>query len=360
MKRQIQNQMKKRSLGWAAAVILVLSFGCDGIENAAITGAGKLTGVGSSGGGIGVECTLAGRSVLKTLDIYEAETVHGLTLAPSTGSFEGDVAQYGRRLFDYFNSDPARSDAENLAEIQKFIQEKFSDVPEGSLSLTQDATLPAIPNHCRFVQIAIYDDVLDQVHLDRARFERLDSLNQVALVFHEGLYKLAREFKAKTSDDTRRILGLVFSSTPPTPYWGPYIGKQVLLCVAAMDRDQVSNFFIGANDIDENGVAGLRIFTSIVDGHFLLSRTSAFIPGLSVQGAVDESGVHLGERTIQASQDYMNRSWTMEIRSSSSSEPQSNPFAIQFRSKQGTLATPGVPDGAYTQLFCGLGTVGSK
>jgi NAD+ kinase len=38
MKRQIQNQMKKRSLGWAAAVILVLSFGCDGIVVSTPTG----------------------------------------------------------------------------------------------------------------------------------------------------------------------------------------------------------------------------------------------------------------------------------------------------------------------------------
>lgn len=264
-------------------------------------------GVGSSGGGIGVICG----DTVRTLDLYEATEVHGLTLLPGATTTDGAVLAVSKRLIRYLSSDRPQTDEELLAEIRKEVFGRFREVAPGSLALSQDATLPPLQPGCRFAQIALYEDERDVIWIDPSLWGRLDPLNQASLVLHESAYKLARQFKAKTSDETRRIVGLMASTTEIEPIYAGLDGREAILCstYSAGDTLGPEGYWVTFFDDQEAGVAGLRVYATVLDGTFLLSRTTAFVPGASMANALIDG---FPAMSLELRQPLIDREWHLE------------------------------------------------
>jgi hypothetical protein len=287
----------------------------------------SFAGVGSSGGGKGVLCN---GHFLRTLDLYEAEEIYNLTISNRYSDLESNLSEYGTRLVAYLNNEPTdisdpTTRAEALAETKKEVISLFRDIPlNSSLPVTDDATLPPLPSNCSVVQIAIYSDLTNTIQRDFNLWNMLSLQDQTALILHEALYKAARETKAKTSDDTRRIVGMILAEAPLPAINQPIFGKKKLSCLtfAETQPDLVLGSAFYVIDSSKGGKSGVSFYLSVLDGYFNMARTTVFIPGTSIQTLAT---VGMPSMQLIANQDIFNRFWHLEI------IPSSNPQSFGLR-----------------------------
>ena len=181
----------------------------------------SFAGVMNGGGGKGIICEQKSET-LEVLDLYEAKNVNALTEAPRRGPLSEELLVGMRGMNEVWRepkSSTAEPTAEEVTRLQKLVDETFYSrltfIPKGTrLPLTEDATLPPLPAHCQQVQIAIHDE--STIWVDQEYWEKLDARNQAAIIFHELLYEIRRNYGAKDSDETRQFVGRIFSTTPPT------------------------------------------------------------------------------------------------------------------------------------------------
>ena len=174
-------------------------------------------GTSSGGGGKGVLCHIP-KTSLQVLDLFEATNVYHLQESPRKGDLRSEVL-FGLESLGAVCDDPAHPTQASLwlaSVIQDFFHE-VTYIPAGThLPLTNDATLPPIPTGCDIVQIAIYNDKTG-IKLDPEYWGLLDARNQMVILLHEELYFYRRGYGATNSDETRRFVGWLLSTTPPQP-----------------------------------------------------------------------------------------------------------------------------------------------
>jgi hypothetical protein len=254
-----------------------------GAGSAPESGIFKLEGVVNGGGGKGVLC---GNS-LRTLDLYEAQ-LSGLPTPVSSGQLNEDLKIFGIEMAVHFAESPTELDDPKyremvLEEMNKTIVSKFRDIPLGQrLPLTSDATPPQLGSNCQIVQIATYTQN-QTIFRDKQYWDMLAPVEQAALIIHEWIYHRARQYGSLNSDETRKVLGMIFSGRNPEPLVGPiWNAKQTLWCGAGIEGTTQEIFEFYVIDEIQNGKLGVGVYFRAFKSVYLTSRTSTFIPKMNL------------------------------------------------------------------------------
>lgn len=127
-------------------------------------------------------------------------------------------------------------------------------------------------------------------------------------------HKTARDYKTRTSDETRRVIGLMFSTIPLPPLYDNVKHQRLIHCMSPWVVLRTENTTKNAHwatfaESSESGVLGLRGYYYLLDGVYLLSFATTFIPGLSIDSALDGG---IPAMQVQVDQPLINRHWTLE------------------------------------------------
>jgi hypothetical protein len=265
------------------------------------------------GGGVGVLCN----GKLRALDLYEADELYHLSPLQNIEDPMESLDLYGMRLFSNFSSTvPIRDVKEYRKEVNAFVKEEvsdhFEDIPEGThLPLSKDFTAPQLKAGCQFVQIAYYSDRDNKLYRDRAYWDLLDVQNRTALTLHEAVYRKARRLGATTSDESRRVIGMALSNQTLDPVFEPlWKAPRHMWCGAGIDGTDQEVFELYFSDEVRNGVSGMGLYAKVMKGKLQLTRTSAFIPGLTLDNFVQYKFTKL---TTQVTNSLFRHSWNLMI-----------------------------------------------
>lgn len=271
------------------------AFGCSRISNTVPPEISRriVYGTKDGGGGKGVLC----RGQLRTLDLYEADEVNHLLPAPTSGDLDTNLKVYAPKLTTYLS--PTLIDAQDgptqdriLASAQADVMAHFTDIdPRASLELTDDASLPVLRPGCSVVQIAAV--VGDQIYRDKGLWDQLDIRNQTSLVLHEALrsyrMQLSGAITRRTTDETRRIIGLLMADQMPSALYQPlWNAPKVMECHGGRHgvsgvrtiNEELNVFF--AVDERRGSHLGVALYFGVLADHPVISRTSAFIAGMTL------------------------------------------------------------------------------
>lgn len=179
----------------------------------------------NGGGGKGVLCKKNGQETLEILDLYEGRTLYGLDYSKKFNSLEealqglrGDYLQYFSEPLDIKMADIPDRDVTSQELIREKLDKEVSQTRnkikfiEGSKNLksTDDANEAVVEDDCESKQVALYYDE-NILLVDKKLWDKLDYLNQAALIYHEVIYKKARKAGEKDSVQSRRIVSHLFS-----------------------------------------------------------------------------------------------------------------------------------------------------
>lgn len=178
--------------------------------NAAFT-----NGPSSGGGGFVVDCpaNVLEPAKVELLDLYEARQKLGFITSISSANLVEDYFQSVDRTYTMQGSpDLAEQLRTDIDQNLKNFFRSVKEVQPSELPRVNDlGNLPWIPASCQIKQVAFFDDNTETIHLDRSLFDRLDSLNQAALVQHELWYEHLRTLQDETSELARLAVGHTFA-----------------------------------------------------------------------------------------------------------------------------------------------------
>jgi hypothetical protein len=329
--------MKKNLLILGTAIFLAA---CSGNPSALVpNAAAQSEGAGSSGGGKGVLC----HGSLRTLDLYEAEEIYHLPIPQLFNDLDSNLTEYGTRLKYYLTNEPfdvtdLTIRAGVLADMKTEIISLIQDIPTGTtLPSTNDATLPVLEAGCSVVQIAVYDDAANIIKRNLTLWNQLSIADQTALLLHESLYKDAREMNAKTSDDTRRIIGLTLSDQVLDAELKPILGKPHLGCFSfdSAGNHFGAGFYVVADF--QQGTPGVSLYFQFLNNTFVLGRTSIFLPNVTLDsfrsGPFPVVDVHTPEAIFD-------RDWEIKISSASTNNVPSPTALPEFQIQAQAVGSP--------------------
>ena len=156
-------------------------------------------------GGVGVVCRDPQTKIIikaQLLDLYEGVVLFNQSYDESLNK----AHSYKRaldRLGPYFKK--------QVWDQLQIVQNDFHYIPEGNQLVLTDDAIPAIkPIGCDFEQIAHYttDGIL---LVSREIYSALPIIHQIALLFHESIYTLARQAGAENSQSTRRAVAYLLA-----------------------------------------------------------------------------------------------------------------------------------------------------
>ncbi len=189
-------------------------------------------GVGSSGGGKGVVCRdiVGAIQSVELLDLWEAKHIYGRSVSESPESLDVQSERAAKALMNSISigrsciGSTCVSEADTLynelVETQKIFTSLNEDVKflkEVTLALTDDSNEIATPNlgNCAIEQIVRYEDtpIRPTIFVNDDIYTAMSPTQKAALLSHEALYKVARNFFGeKTSIRVRRAIGGIFSN----------------------------------------------------------------------------------------------------------------------------------------------------
>lgn len=157
----------------------------------------------SSGGGMAVACA----DSVKLLDYHEAEVIYKeKNVAKATGNLFEDYSRLtynAYHLQGHFVPDYQKLSQRNL----NYFFENVEWVEKGSLPFLNDQGQTAdIPSDCSLEQLAIWYDTDGTIKIDQDLWNRMDTINQAALIKHEVWYAHERKLQELNSESTRRYV----------------------------------------------------------------------------------------------------------------------------------------------------------
>lgn len=176
-----------------------------------------LAGAWSSGGGNTVVCTDAANQILSVelLDLYEGRILHQKNfINPAAPSSAVDLAaQNARKIYS-----PIFDSQSLILRIQQ-INSQIQFLPSGvGLQPTHDSnTVVLPPSGCSILQVARYEPN-NTIYVRSDLWNKMDVLNQAALLVHEGLYWQLRFTGDQTSERARLTVATAFSNESLIPY----------------------------------------------------------------------------------------------------------------------------------------------
>lgn len=228
------------------------------------------------GGGMGVVCKNAnGEESVRLLDIYEAQ-VAGKKFIELTGELLEDLHTIGKRIYP-----------RNPEKIGSFAVEAlmnsfwFKNIPEDTVLNPTDDALPALlPKECSIKQIASYQNQ-ELIYVDQTLHEKLDYLNQLALVAHEYIYKNERDGDVKDSRYTRLIIGMALEKDLgiiPFDWSNTYLEKVDLAIkrCESIGVEQETEFYVLPKGYEVSESLNLIVFKKL-NGHTMLNLNAALV-----------------------------------------------------------------------------------
>jgi hypothetical protein len=287
-----------------------------------------IRGVVNGGGGKGLLCG----DRLRLLDLYEGELA-GFPAPITSGNFDTDLRHYMIKMSKQISPNIKASDLDDPAygdylfnwAKTEFKKRTVDIAPGETLEFTNDATLPPLPPGCRFVQIAVnvFDenggDLPIKVYRDRALWNLLAPVDQVALVVHEYTLWMARLMNMSdsmpNSDDTRRLVGRMFSELETYNMYAPIWDKPSMECFFGyQENGRYKMYQWQAVEEVHNGVSGIGVYFGYLKDKYLISRTSAFLPNLRADDLLQRKDF-TSRVTIESP--LFGRSWSMDLQGES-------------------------------------------
>ena len=237
-----------------------------------LTGASALAsdGIGSTGGGNAVVCTDASNHIqsVEVLDLYEAKTLRGPLVPnnkPAIVQAEVIAANTGGTLKTI--SDELHEVVSNI----HFLPVKTRLVP------VQDSNSIALPDGCQIVQLARYEPN-GRIYINVDLWAYLDEQNKAALYIHETVYHIMRMNGDTSSDETREIVGLLFSGQKLERLFDTFSSNTWQVCTAqASDEKSPFAVFYAYPKSDKS-----LLFLFVIFNHRVtMTTTSAVLEGLS-------------------------------------------------------------------------------
>jgi hypothetical protein len=170
--------------------------------------------------------------------------------------------------------------------------------------------IPTLPGDCSVVQIAVYTKD-GAIYRDADYWSRLSAMEQTALVVHEWIYHRAREYGAVDSDESRKVIGMIFTGKNPEPLLSPlWNSSKRFWCGAGIQGSTQEIYEIYGAEETRNGVSGVALYFRAFKSAYLTSRTSAFLEGVSLDQFMT---VNFSPIKVVAKNQLMNREWVFEI-----------------------------------------------
>lgn len=307
------------------------------------------TGGVNGGGGKGVLCG----DQVTVLDIYEANQ-NKLPIPAPLGNTDGEVDRFGLRFFKHFSTAPLKKEEEStLLQYMKDILNQKDDPAvksgfifkwERNLPFTNDATLPRLQPGCEFVQIGINrivkvnDEEKTEITLDPYYWAKLNSINKLAIFFHEFSYSRERsgydlndiERAKLTSDETRKVIGLILSGSDiPNIIGSVTDSKYSAWCGfggGTVHGGNEERFEIYIQEEIQNDQKGLGLYFYGFKERLVASQTYAFLPNFEIdqilhshfpsrpaKGPIEERYPSFPTQTIAVTNSLMNKTWVMHL-----------------------------------------------
>lgn len=267
----------------------------------------------SGGGGKGILCG----TVLRSADLYEAEVVRRWKLTPAESTLEENLATFGPRL-GYHQSE-SRTD-KTSPDLREFFRSSFKEVLMSQfrwtaagerLPLTSDATLPRLNEGCREVQVLIYQPN-GSIDADTEYWAMLDSREQSAMLLHEWTYKRARRYGALDSDESRYVIGMLYSTSNPEPMLAPlWSASERLFCGAGGGDNHGEIYELFGRNEARKGVSGLAIYIRAMKSEYFMTRTTGFIPNAEIKDFTSGKDISFDVELINT---VRKQKWQLEIR----------------------------------------------
>lgn len=259
---------------------------------------GTLQGTMDSGGGRAVVCKLPkGKISVQLLDLYEAENIQLMTLPKSpenlVDAWTYFITKY--KFCRYYDCDKIKVEEAKTQTIAGWVKEleargnedqnmnmhnagaaffaqeydwkrKFFDMARfvgdhvklkqirDSFEIFQDTET------CKVMQLANYQSD-ETIVIQKSLWDKMDPLNQAALIAHEMLYAKYRKLGKNSSLEARRLVGYLFSTKKPKPNLeikNPE-NKWVMKCNSVDDP---------STPVDESGFGIDLTYWIRVDGYF--------------------------------------------------------------------------------------------
>jgi hypothetical protein len=228
----------------------------------------------TGGGGFIVFCpaTPYTKDSVELVDLYEARSVLGFTLANASGDLVSDYIDAVHRIHHYQGeSGPTNEDLK--ANLKHFFE--ATDFIDDASKLPQVDDLgprPSIPPQCMFRQIAYFDDTTKRITIVKELWDKMDSLNQAALVQHEVSYRTFRQLSDFTSRYSRRMVAHAYAVRGPVSL---YEGLNSNSLRYTTDGQNMTEFFA----TPQPGIREMiRLQFTFLEGRPLLSKTYVDLP----------------------------------------------------------------------------------
>lgn len=160
------------------------------------------------GGGKSVLCRNSKGQITsaQTLDLFEAKNVYNLKLTRYKESVEDISAKIQNKL-----SRAMGEGAYNFAPFYNRVNKIMKFVPPSVvIKPIDDAAEVVLPKQCQLEQLAHYMDD-DTLVVSQEIWSHLDNTEKAALISHEALYRVERDFGAKDSRRARKTVAYLFS-----------------------------------------------------------------------------------------------------------------------------------------------------
>lgn len=251
-----------------------------GLMTLSISGFAQSGGV-DGGGGKSVVCRAQDGKITSAeiLDFFEGRVQYSLNPQSSNASVEEQIEAAVTRL----SSGRGANFKHTLSSYVNFVQSNKVITPDGtSLLPVEDSHHVVVPKDCLVEQLANFT-VQNQILINGEIWNSLDNTNKAALIVHEALYKVFRDFGATNSIRARKSVAIAFSGGTFTPILegspaaDPKSSEPYLVC-------QTLNPFQGSRFYAYNDKDGELIFQfDHLEGHLMLSKATLTIDKIPVQ-----------------------------------------------------------------------------
>lgn len=260
-------------------------------------------GVSTSGGGFAVVCRNQQSEITsaEVLDLFEAREVYRLTLMASTGDMKTDYYNSAKNTYTL------QTDAKEAEEILEYTEQheytnlyvslqNFMDRVlwlSSALELPKAEDLGQTQAHlymkpgCQIEQIAYMEDNPAKTYIRKEIWDRLDSLNQAALVQHELHYHGDRVYLVvpeTSSEHIRRNIAVIFASNfiegakHGIPSGEKEIRVQQNLNSNKTGKHDNTTFFKFETGESVNGIPITRMQFTFLGGRAVLTKTYVDLP----------------------------------------------------------------------------------
>lgn len=250
------------------------------------SGATITNGPSTSGGGHSVVCRNYDGSIrsAQLLDLYEAKAKFQFKLRLSQGTLEEDFVAATRNAYRLQSANIKISDSEILKSLDRFMSmAKFTPAGKRPTRIFDVGNTIPFPWGCDLEQLAFFDDLKSEVVVDSEIWNRLDTLNQAALVTHELYYHVERQFLEHTSEGTRAFVAHIYASPDEVEPIFAGVPRNSKMCYTRNSNTLTSSSKVGESFfyvLPTSDMNGIILQLGHLMGRPIVAKAQAILPDL--------------------------------------------------------------------------------